>query len=77
MQMRTIQMIIHTSLHRFGTHCILKKYTLPSPLKKLFHFAAEAENKRRLGQKGENTKLEVKKIKALDNSHNFQCSRKI
>lgn len=34
---------------------------------------AKAENKRRLGQKGENTKLEVKKIKALENPDNFRC----
>ena len=40
-----------------------KKCTLPSPLKKLFHIAAKAENKRRLGHKRENTKLEVKKSK--------------
>jgi len=30
---------------------------------------AKAENERRIGQKGENTKLEVKKIKALENPH--------
>jgi len=37
---------------------------------------AKAENKRRLGQKGENTKLEVKKIKASENPHKFQDFKK-
>ena len=69
-------MITHTSLNCLGTHCILEKCALPSLLKKLFHITAKAENKRRLGQKGENTKLEVKKIKVSENPHKFQDFKK-